>query len=112
MRKLSASAIGSVFIFQLKFIYSTLTRRFDAFNELNPGKTASVCIVSSNEWKNSTLEPLCDPDIGMDVYLHTLYIGLACIPGSIIVPLLIHKLGAKFFLSEFDLSFVYKLQYM
>jgi VNT family MFS transporter (synaptic vesicle glycoprotein 2) len=60
-----------------------------------------VCIVSSLP-DNATLFDIygCDTVIAPSVYLHTVYIGLACIPGSIILPIFVHKLGAKFFLSE------------
>jgi len=75
--------------------------RFEQFEHANPGETTSVCIVSSLP-DNATLFDIygCDTVIAPSVYLHTVYIGLACIPGSIILPIFVHKLGAKFFLSE------------
>lgn len=40
-------------------------------------------------------EPMAD-----SVYMHTIIIGLACIPTSLWLPLCIHKLGAKFFIGN------------
>ncbi|XP_024945351.1 synaptic vesicle glycoprotein 2B [Cephus cinctus] len=78
--------------------FPELFTRFEEFEETNPGQTTSVCIVSSSHI-NDTSHPFgCDTTIATSVYLHTVYIGLACIPGSIILPLFVHKLGAKFFL--------------
>lgn len=75
--------------------------RFEEFEHVNPGETTSVCIVSALPDNATFYDPYgCDMIIAPSVYLHTVYIGLACIPGSIILPLFVHKLGAKFFLSE------------
>lgn len=76
--------------------------RFEEFEDDNPGKTTSVCIVSALSDNATNLDPYgCETTIGVNVYLHTVYIGLACIPGSIILPIFVHKLGAKFFLSKY-----------
>lgn len=76
--------------------------RFEQFEHMNPGETTSVCIVSALPDNGTFFDPYgCeDTMIAPSVYLHTVYIGLACIPGSIILPIFVHKLGAKFFLSE------------
>lgn len=77
--------------------------RFEEFEHDNPGKTTSVCIVSALSDNATNLDPYgCETTIGVNVYLHTVYIGLACIPGSIILPIFVHKLGAKFFLSKYS----------
>lgn len=78
--------------------------RFEHFEHLNPDQSTSVCIVSQQSDNTTITDPFgCDTDITASVYLHTVYIGLACIPGSIILPLFVHKLGAKFFLSTYEL---------
>ncbi|KAF7387378.1 hypothetical protein HZH68_013055 [Vespula germanica] len=79
--------------------FPELFTRFEEFENDNPGKTTSVCIVSALSDNATNLDPYgCETTIGVNVYLHTVYIGLACIPGSIILPIFVHKLGAKFFL--------------
>ena len=47
----------------------------------------------------------CGDPIDNTVYLHTIIIGLACIPTSFWLPLCVHKLGAKFFIGELFLEF-------
>ncbi|KAL7294930.1 hypothetical protein TKK_0011851 [Trichogramma kaykai] len=85
--------------YTLMIWFPELFNRFDEFKRTNPNDTASVCIVSSLP-VNLTTPAIdeCPVEIGNDVFLHTVYIGLACIPGSIVLPLFVHKLGAKFFL--------------
>jgi MFS transporter, VNT family, synaptic vesicle glycoprotein 2 len=72
--------------------------RFKEFEDKYPDDPASVCKVSSillNEGK----DPFCSGEaISDEVYLHTVIIGLACIPTSLILPACIHRLGAKFFI--------------
>ncbi|XP_066591986.1 synaptic vesicle glycoprotein 2B-like [Prorops nasuta] len=80
--------------------FPELFTRFEQFEHLYPGEDTSVCKVSAlSENSSEPLDPYgCDTVMGAEVYLHTVYIGLACIPGSIILPIFVHKLGAKFFL--------------
>ena len=80
--------------------FPELFTRFEQFEHEYPGKSTSVCIVSSLSSDNGTAvqDYGCGSVIAPSVYLHTVYIGLACIPGSIILPIFVHKLGAKFFL--------------
>ncbi|XP_076294067.1 synaptic vesicle glycoprotein 2B isoform X1 [Lasioglossum baleicum] len=79
--------------------FPELFTRFEQFEHQNPGETTSVCIVSALSDNATNVDPFgCDTVITPSVYLHTVYIGLACIPGSIILPLFVHRLGAKFFL--------------
>ncbi|XP_074094378.1 synaptic vesicle glycoprotein 2B [Cotesia typhae] len=80
--------------------FPELFTRFEEFEAEHPGETTSVCIVSSIP-QNTTVSfdaYGCGTVITSDVYLHTVYIGLACIPGSIILPIFIHKVGAKLFI--------------
>lgn len=77
--------------------FPELFNRFDKFEELHPNETASVYIVSSVFHE----EKLCDATIDRSVYFHTLIIGLACIPTSFWLPLCVHRLGIKFFLSKY-----------
>ncbi|KYQ53909.1 Synaptic vesicle glycoprotein 2B [Trachymyrmex zeteki] len=100
------TALACVIQFGLTSSYYTLMvwfpelfTRFEQFEHANPGETTSVCIVSTLPDNTTFFNPYgCDTIIAPSVYLHTVYIGLACIPGSIILPLFVHKLGAKFFL--------------
>ncbi|KYN37931.1 Synaptic vesicle glycoprotein 2B, partial [Trachymyrmex septentrionalis] len=100
------TALACVIQFGLTSSYYTLMvwfpelfTRFEQFEHSNPGETTSVCIVSALPDNTTFFNPYgCDTIIAPSVYLHTVYIGLACIPGSIILPLFVHKLGAKFFL--------------
>ncbi|XP_011495875.1 PREDICTED: synaptic vesicle glycoprotein 2C-like [Ceratosolen solmsi marchali] len=79
--------------------FPELFTRFEEFEDTYPDKTTSVCIVSALPGNMTDLDPYgCETTIPPSVYLHTVYIGLACVPGSIVLPLLVHKLGAKFFL--------------
>ncbi|XP_036143311.1 synaptic vesicle glycoprotein 2B [Monomorium pharaonis] len=79
--------------------FPELFTRFEQFEQANPGETTSMCIVSALPDNTTFFDPYgCDKIIAPSVYLHTVYVGLACIPGAIILPLFVHKLGAKFFL--------------
>lgn len=80
--------------YTLMMWFPELFNRFDKFEELHPNETASVCVVSSIFHE----EEHCDDNIDQSVYLHTLIIGLACIPTSFWLPLCVHRLGVKFFL--------------
>lgn len=81
--------------------FPELFYRFEEFETAYPGQSASVCDVSSIVVEsNSTVltDEFCGNPIEDSVYLHTLIIGVACIPTSFWLPLCVHKLGAKFFL--------------
>lgn len=82
--------------------FPELFNRFEEFNEMFPGESASVCDVSQMPEIDSSQE--AGSDIQDSVYIHTLIVGLACIPTSLWLPLCVHKLGAKFFLSKFFLT--------
>ncbi|XP_065354815.1 synaptic vesicle glycoprotein 2B-like [Calliphora vicina] len=77
--------------------FPELFQRFDDYEKLNPGVSASVCDVSSIVVSNSTFDA-CDAGVEEKVFLHTVIIGLACIPTSFWLPLCVHRLGIKFFL--------------
>ena len=85
--------------------FPELFNRYEEFESVYPGEKASVCDVSSIVLPNSTYsrmegDPFCGEPIGESVFLHTLIIGLACIPTSFWLPLCVHRLGAKFFLGK------------
>lgn len=86
--------------YTLMIWFPELFYRFEEFESLHPGESASVCEVSSVVVSNSTNPnaEFCGEPIGDSVFLHTLIIGLACIPTSFWLPLCVHRLGAKFFL--------------
>lgn len=83
--------------------FPELFYRFEEFENTHENQTASVCEVSSVVLPRNTTEGFeqynCEP-ISDQVFLHTLIIGLSCIPTSFWLPLCVHKLGAKFFLGK------------
>lgn len=84
--------------------FPELFNRFEEFESLHPNESASVCEVSSVvlPTTNGTLidEEFCGQPISDAVFLHTIIIGIACIPTSFWLPLCVHRLGTKFFLGE------------
>nr|CAD7403315.1 unnamed protein product [Timema cristinae] len=80
--------------FTLMVWFPELFDRFQVFESEHPGIRGSVCDVSSQADSSGS----CDHEIDTSVYLHTLIIGLACVPTSFWLPLCVHRLGAKFFL--------------
>lgn len=76
--------------------FPELFTRFEEYEALYPNSTASVCEVSSVGSDDAD----CSEALNDNVYLHTIIIGLACIPTSFWLPLCVHRLGAKFFLGE------------
>lgn len=80
--------------------FPELFNRFEEFEETYPNMTASVCDVSSVNLKPDGTDIFCGEPVNDSVYIHTLIVGLACIPTSLWLPLCVHRLGAKFFLSE------------
>lgn len=82
--------------------FPELFYRFEEFEYFHPGEKASVCEVSSVVINNTTARDfLCETQIADSVFLHTLIIGLACIPTSLLLPLCVRRLGAKFFLGNY-----------
>lgn len=86
--------------YTLMIWFPELFYRFEEFETRHPNEKATVCEVSSIVVRlNSTATPtFCGDTIADSVFLHTLIIGLACIPTSFWLPLCVHRLGAKFFL--------------
>lgn len=94
--------------YTLMLWFPELFYRFEEFELQHPNETSSVCEVSSI-FVNSTTgieQNFCGDPIEDTVFLHTLIIGLACIPTSFWLPLCVHKLGAKFFLGAFSFIFI------
>lgn len=84
--------------FTLMIWFPELFNRYEEYEHAFPGESASVCDVSSIVVGSNTTDPFCGDTISESVYMHTLIVGLACIPTSLWLPLCVHKLGAKFFL--------------
>lgn len=83
--------------YTLMMWFPELFDRFQSFSETHPGEEASVCLVSGAALEDAAPAP-CPNQIDDSVFLHTLIVGLACIPTSFWLPLCVHRLGAKFFL--------------
>lgn len=76
--------------------------RFEEYEQEHPGgRNVSVCDVSSIVLKDATGKGFCGDQIRDEVYFHTVILGLSCIPTSLILPICIHRLGAKFFLGKY-----------
>lgn len=90
--------------YTLMIWFPELFYRFEEFESVHPNEKATVCEVSSvvlypgNSTGTGGVEEFCGEPIADSVFLHTLIIGLACIPTSFWLPLCVHRLGAKFFL--------------
>lgn len=80
--------------------FPELFNRYEKFEHLYPGQKASVCDVSALRPSNQTVVAVCSGEVNPAVFSHTLIIGLASIPSSLAMPLLVHKMGAKWFLGE------------
>jgi len=89
--------------YTLMMWFPELFNRFETFERQQPGVDVSVCQVSSvyieHDGALNTAD-LCGSAVGESVYTHTLWIGIACIPTSLWMPLCVHRLGAKFFLGN------------
>lgn len=55
-------------------------------------------VVSLFKIEPEEIDLKCNDEIDQSVYENILIIGIACIPTSIIVPLLVNRFGIKFFL--------------
>lgn len=87
--------------YSLMIWFPELFYRFEEYEHENPSGDVSVCDVSSIVLKDRLSKGFCGDEIRNDVYWHTVILGLSCIPTSLILPIFIHRLGAKFFLGEF-----------
>lgn len=89
--------------YTLMMWFPELFNRFEKFEQQQPGKDVSVCQVSSVYIEQNgalSTADLCGSEVAESVYTHTLWIGIACIPTSLWMPLCVHRLGAKFFLGK------------
>lgn len=87
--------------YTLMIWFPELFDRFEQYESRFPETSASVCDVSSivlDDVNGTYVDDFCGGTIDTSVYLHTVMIGLACIPTSFWLPLCVHRLGAKFFL--------------
>jgi VNT family MFS transporter (synaptic vesicle glycoprotein 2) len=83
--------------YTLMIWFPELFYRFEEYEQQNKGNDTSICIVSSIVLKE---DDFCGNPIENEVYYHTIIIGLSCIPTSLILPLCVHRVGAKFFISK------------
>lgn len=88
--------------YTLMIWFPELFDRFEQYETRFPDTSASVCDVSSivlgSDVNGTMVDEFCSGKIDTSVYLHTVFIGLACIPTSFWLPLCVHRLGAKFIL--------------
>ncbi|XP_058445602.1 synaptic vesicle glycoprotein 2C-like [Malaya genurostris] len=87
--------------YTLMIWFPELFDRFEQYETRFPGTSASVCDVSSivlGDANGILVDDFCGGSIDTSVFLHTLIIGIACIPTSFWLPLCVPRLGAKFFL--------------
>ncbi|KAK2581324.1 hypothetical protein KPH14_008097 [Odynerus spinipes] len=91
--------------YTLMLWFPELFQRFAKFEKMHPEKRSSVCEVSkinvfgSNETlmlENDVYG--CQNNIHDSVFFHTLVLGLACLPLSIILPLTVKYVGYKIYL--------------
>ena len=81
--------------------FPELMNRFRWYETLytGPKNMTNMCeIISLFKIEPEEIDLKCNDDIDQSVYENILIIGIACIPTSIIVPLLVNKFGIKFFL--------------
>ncbi|XP_066591568.1 synaptic vesicle glycoprotein 2B-like [Prorops nasuta] len=90
--------------------FPDMFQRFAKFEELHPDSSTSMCKLSSNiGLANETMTSVqdtfgCQDSINMDVFLHTLILGLSCLPASILLPLTVDRVGYRFYLVFCTLS--------
>ncbi|XP_058826222.1 synaptic vesicle glycoprotein 2B-like isoform X2 [Topomyia yanbarensis] len=87
--------------YTLMIWFPELFDRFEHYETRFPDTSASVCDVSSivlGDINGTLVDDFCGGSIDTSVFLHTVIIGIACIPTSFWLPICVHRLGAKFFL--------------
>jgi len=85
--------------YTLMLWFPELFDRFENFEKNRPGESASLCDISN--WQRDDSPTDCSQKhIDDSVFLHTIYVGLACLPTSFWLPLCVHRLGTKFFLGK------------
>ncbi|XP_048507312.1 synaptic vesicle glycoprotein 2C-like isoform X2 [Athalia rosae] len=104
---LTTTLLTSIIQFSITSSYYTLMvwfpelfQRFAEFEKEHPSQSATVCDVSEIKPINvdSVADFSCNEKVQSSVYIHTIFLGLACIPTSIWLPLCIGQLGYRFFL--------------
>lgn len=86
--------------YTLMLWFPDIFNRMDEFRELHPNVTVTVCRAMESKHTSVAVAENCVPEIDDHVFVAALWVGMACIPSSIWLPLCVHRLGAKFFLSE------------
>ncbi|XP_015127875.1 synaptic vesicle glycoprotein 2B [Diachasma alloeum] len=103
---LQRTAISCAIMFCLGSSYYALTiwfpeifTRFAKFEAKFPGESASVCSITKSNSVNATnAAHECPVNIPTNVYMHTVILGAACIPLSLLLPAFVYSLGYKFYL--------------
>uniref|UniRef100_A0A336M5U0 CSON011276 protein n=1 Tax=Culicoides sonorensis TaxID=179676 RepID=A0A336M5U0_CULSO len=80
--------------YTLMIWFPELFNRLEKFEVLYPNDTVTMCAAS----KVVVDQSICQEHIEDEVFIHTLLVGLACIPSSIWLPSCMYKLGVRFFL--------------
>ncbi|XP_046592322.1 synaptic vesicle glycoprotein 2C isoform X1 [Neodiprion lecontei] len=85
--------------------FPELFRRFAEFEKENPDSSAGICslsfvmpVANSTTQVDVVDEFGCETKLQGSVFLYTIFLGLACIPTSVWLPLCIGRLGYRFFL--------------
>ncbi|XP_063988372.1 synaptic vesicle glycoprotein 2B-like isoform X2 [Diachasmimorpha longicaudata] len=89
--------LGSSY-YALMLWFPELFQRFATFEGKSPAAAASVCSVSEQSLSRNQMNYNCLTTIPRTVYVHTLILGIACVPLSVMLPLCVDKLGYKFYL--------------
>ncbi|XP_011495887.1 PREDICTED: synaptic vesicle glycoprotein 2A-like [Ceratosolen solmsi marchali] len=103
---------GSIMFCMTSTYYSLMTwfpelfQRFATFEKIFPGQFASVCTVSQRLaiTNNSIsfhhkLNPFgCDNEIDTSVYVNSIWLGVACLPCAILLPLTVERFGYRIYM--------------
>ncbi|XP_015127766.1 synaptic vesicle glycoprotein 2A [Diachasma alloeum] len=89
--------LGSSY-YALMLWFPELFQRFARFENESPADSASVCSVSEQRFSKDEMSDDCPTTVPRNVYVHTLILGIACVPLSVLLPLCVDKLGYKFYL--------------
>lgn len=87
--------------YTLTLWFPEIFNRYEVFERHYPNTRASLSEISAIDIKARMNDPFeCSSTINDKVYIHTLIVGLSCIPTSLWLPLCVHKLGVRFFLGK------------
>ncbi|OXU27360.1 hypothetical protein TSAR_005195 [Trichomalopsis sarcophagae] len=88
--------------------FPELFQRFAAFEAAFPDEYASVCSVSkrlaaianeTEEFMEAAIDPFgCDTPIDTSVYVNSIWLGVACLPCAILLPLTVDYVGYRIYL--------------